>query len=338
MARPALRRRRMRAVPAGSPCHRSRAAGVSFRKSARPSSRRSTSSSEVAGDTDAQAAGVAEAQVAGGLQGVEVAGGGMDVPSGEEAVGVLGAAAVEGDQQGRGAAGRPGVDGRPVEGREPLLEAGPQPRLVLPDRLVRRAEPGAAVAVGTAAEPGEDVDGRAGAGQQLVGQGAQLEPLGHRVRGGQQLVRAQGLQQFRGGGQRAVVRAEELVRRADEEVRAERPHVHRRVRRVVHTVDVQQGARLVDQPRDLRDRGHGADEVGGGGHRDQAGARGELRGDVVGGQLPGGRVEIRAADGDAYPLGRLRPGADVGVVVELGDDHLVALRPAGRRGCGRRRR
>ena len=91
-------------------------------------------------------------------------------------------------------------------------------------------------------EPGQEVDGRRRPGQQFVGQGAELEPLGDGVGGRQQLRRAQRLQQRRGGGQHAAVRAEELVRRAGEEVRAERGHVDRRVCGEVHAVHRQQCA------------------------------------------------------------------------------------------------
>ena len=127
---------------------------------------------------------------------------------------------------------------------------------------------------------------------------------------------------------------EELVRRAGEEVGAERPDVDRRVRGQVHAVHGQQGAGPVHQRGDLGDGRPGADQVRGAGDRDQPGALGEHLGDVVGGELAGGRVEGGPAHGRADRLGGAHPGADVRVVVEPGDDHLVAGTPAGGQRAG----
>lgn len=154
------------------------------------------------------------------------------------------------------------------------------------------------------------------------------------VRGGEELVRTQGLQQLRPCGEDAVVGAEELVGGADEEVRAEVFHVDRGVRGVVHAVDVEQRPGVVHEAGYLRERRPGADQVGGSGDGDQARAVGQHGADVVGGQLTGRRVEVRPPDGGAGPLGGPDPGADVGVVVEAGDDHLVPGRPRRGEGAG----
>src|SRR5690606_27431627 len=93
-------------------------------------------------------------------------------------------------------------------------------------------------------------------------------------------------------------------------------------------------ARLVDDPGDLGDRGDRADEVRGRGDGDQPGAPGELVPDVVGGELTGVRVEAGVADSGTGPFRCPDPGADVGIVVQPRDDHLVAGRPAGGEGAG----
>ena len=121
----------------------------------------------------------------------------------------------------RRAPGRSPVQGDAVE----RLEAGEHPvqqPVLVPSTAaidsstrVRRSVPS------QRREVGDEVDGGGDAGQQLVGQRAELEALGHGVGRRQQLVGVQRLEQRRGGRQHAEVRAEELVRRAGEEVGAE---------------------------------------------------------------------------------------------------------------------
>ena len=176
---------------------------------------------------------------------------------------------------------------------------------------------------------GDQVDRGGDAGQQLVRQRAELEPLGHHVGRGQQLVGPQRLEQGGVRDERAAVRAEELVGRAHQEVRAHRGDVGCGVRGVVHGVDVDERADLVRPRGDGRDRGSGAEEVGGRGERHEARPRGDLveRGQV---ELGGRRVEAQPPHGHAGPLGGLDPRAHVGVVVELAEDDLVAGRPRAR--------
>ena len=91
-------------------------------------------------------------------------------------------------------------------------------------------------------EAGQEVDRRGGAGEQLVGQRAQLEALRHGVGGGQQLVRAQRLQQRRGRRRAPRSAGRGTCRASRRRVRAERGHVDRRVRGQVDAVDEEQRA------------------------------------------------------------------------------------------------
>jgi hypothetical protein len=183
-------------------------------------------------------------------------------------------------------------------------------------------------------EGGEEVDRGRRPGHELVGQGAELEALGHVVRRRQQLGRGQRLEQGRIGGEDAAVRAEELVRRAGEEVRAERAHVHRGVGGQVDSVDGEQRPGRMNPRGDLRDRRPGADQVRRTRDGDQPRPLGEHLGDVVGGELAGRRVERRPAHGRTGGLGGDHPRPDVRVVVEAGDDDLVAVPPAGGQRAG----
>ena len=137
----------------------------------------------------------------------------------------------------------------------------------------------------------------------------------------------QGLEQRRVGGEHPAVRPHELVGRAGPEVGAQRGQVDRGVGGGVHPVDPVQGAHLVGQVGDPADRGAGADQVRGAGRGDQPGALGEHGGHGIRRQLAGGGVEVDPAHGGADRLGDLHPGPDVRVVVEAGDDHLVAGPP-----------
>ena len=187
--------------------------------------------------------------------------------------------------------------------------------------------------VAARAEGGDQVDRRGRAGEQLVGQRAELEPLRHGVARRQQLVGAERLQQGRVGDERAAVRAEELVGRADHEVGAHRGEVGGGVRGVVDAVDVEQRAHLVRAGGDRGDGRPGAEQVGGRGHRDEPGALGDRveRRQV---ELGGLRVEPQPPHGDPGALGRLDPRPHVGVVVELAEDDLVARRPGARQRAG----
>ena len=181
-------------------------------------------------------------------------------------------------------------------------------------------------------EVGDEVDAGGDPGQQLVGQGAELEPLRHRVAGGEELVGGEPLEQCRRGGEGTEVRAEELVRRAGQQVRAERGHVDGCMRGEVHPVDVHQRVDLVGRAADLGDVGAGAEQVGGGGDRDQPGVRGQHGLEVV--ELGGVGVEAEPAHSRPGPLGPEHPGTDVGIVVEPGHHDLVPGTPVRAQGAG----
>ena len=126
------------------------------------------------------------------------------------------------------------------------------------------------------------------------------------------------------GDQHAEVRAEELVRRAGEEVRTEGGDVDRRVRRQVHSVDVDQRAGGVGGGRHGGHVRSGSQQVGGTGDRHQAGALAEQAGDLLRVELTRRPVERGPPNRRAGELGRAHPRADVRVVVQPGHDHLVA--------------
>ena len=69
--------------------------------------------------------------------------------------------------------------------------------------------------------------------------------------------------QFKAGWAARAARCgpRELLRRSDEEVRAQLRQVDQGVGGVVHAVDKEQGADLVHRDRDLRDRQHGAEQL-----------------------------------------------------------------------------
>ncbi len=122
---------------------------------------------------------------------------------------------------------------------------------------------------------------------------------------------------------RPEVRPEELVRRAEQDVRARGRDVDRPVRRVVDGVDPGERARLV---RERGDPGHVADRpdgVRGPGERDDAGLVRELPLQVVEVERAV-LADVHEADGEAAVLRHRQPGRDVGVVVEPRHEDLVA--------------
>ena len=176
-------------------------------------------------------------------------------------------------QEGRGAIGRLGVHGdRVTEALQPLLQPGAERRLVIVHRGQGLRELVPARGGGAGIKRCEEVDGGGRTGQDLVRQGAELEPLRHGVGGGHELVRAQGLEQIGRSRKHAAVRAEELVRGADEQVGPESRYVDQMVRGVVDAVDVHQGADPVRAIRDLSNGRLRAEDVRRRGDRDQPGS------------------------------------------------------------------
>ena len=156
------------------------------------------------------------------------------------------------------------------------------------------------------------------------------------VRGRQQLVGTQRLEHLGPGGEHAAVGSEELVGRAGEEVGAERRHVDRCVRRVVHAVDVDQGAGGVGEVGDRAARRASCPA----GWTPPVTATSRVRSLSTACDLR--RRRARRSRGRSRPSARWRPpasaaithGAHVGVVVEPGHDDLVARAPALGQGAG----
>ena len=119
------------------------------------------------------------------------------------------------------------------------------------------------------------------------------------------------------------VRAEELVRRAEEDVDAERGDVDRPVRRVVDGVRPGERpgrVRELDDPRRVRHRPEG---VRGEREGDDAGPVGQLSLEIV--EVEGRVVvDLDEADREVEVVGELEPRRDVAVVVEARDEDLVA--------------
>jgi hypothetical protein len=95
----------------------------------------------------------------------------------------------------------------------------------------------------------------------------------------------------------------------------------------MNPIDEGQSARLMSDSCDLGDRGPDAEHIAGRGHRHQPGARAHQLLVLSAVQLAGGRVDQGPADPGPRPLGRLDPGPHVGIVVKLGDHHLITWAP-----------
>ena len=133
------------------------------------------------------------------------------------------------------------------------------------------------------------------------------------------------------------MRAEELVGRADEHVDAPVRDVDRPVRAVVDGVGPGQRARVVCELDDAPNVGERADCVGCDGERDDARAVGELPLEVV--EIERRVVvDVDEADREVLVVGELEPRRHVRVVVELGDEDLVALAPVASGGARQRER
>ena len=143
------------------------------------------------------------------------------------------------------------------------------------------------------------------------------------VRGRPHLVRAPRLEQLPLAEREAHVRAEVLVRRADEDVDVPRGDVDRPVRRVVDGVGPRERAGRVRELDDTAHVGRGPDRVRRDRERDDARALGELRREIVVVELElvG---QARDAHDDAEVVRELEPRRDVRVVVERRHDDLVA--------------
>ena len=119
------------------------------------------------------------------------------------------------------------------------------------------------------------------------------------------------------------MRSVEFIARTQQKIRAERLHVDRKMRRVMHGVDHQQGAHLpseaprernvVDRSQRIRRRADGK----------QLGARRDLGGHVGGVQFARFHQAHFAHHHAAFP--EPKPRSAISFVIELSDEHLVAL-------------
>ena len=142
--------------------------------------------------------------------------------------------------------------------------------------------------------------------------------------GGSDLVRTPALCELAAHERESEMRAEELVRRAEQDVCADVLDVDRPMRRVVHGVGPGERARLVRESHDALDvdeRAHGVRRER---KRDDARAFGQLALEVL---VVERRVvvDLDQLDLQAQVLGELEPRRDVPVVVELRREDLVAL-------------
>ena len=128
------------------------------------------------------------------------------------------------------------------------------------------------------------------------------------------------------------MRSVELVRRAHQQIAADRTDVHQRVRRVVDRIDEAEGAGVArepgggghvgDRPEDIRRRADGQ----------ELRPRREGALERVPVQLAGRGVHRHGADRQAPIAGDRPPRIDVAVMIQLGDDYLVARLPLARQG------
>ena len=142
------------------------------------------------------------------------------------------------------------------------------------------------------------------------------------VRGRTHLVGPPAPQHLLAAEGHAHMRAEELVRRADEDVAAPRRDVDRPVRAVMHGIDPRERAGLVrelDDPRDIRT---GPDRVRRRRERDDLRPRRALRREVVEVEREI-VVDVDELHDDADVLLQRQPWRDVRIVVEPRHEHLV---------------
>ncbi len=104
--------------------------------------------------------------------------------------------------------------------------------------------------------------------------GSRFEAAGNAGGGGADLVGSEALQDLPPAPEDALVRAEELVGRADQEVAAERLHVDRDMRGQLHGVDVGEGSGGARPGTDGFDVVDGAGQVAGAARADKTGAVG----------------------------------------------------------------
>jgi hypothetical protein len=182
-----------------------------------------------------------------------------------------------------------------------------------------------AIAPGRAlGDRGQELDGRRRADDPLVILRSSLQTVRGRVGGGPQLGHVQILEEVVPAVQHPDVRSVELIRRAGQEVAAHQADIDQAVRGVMHGIDEHEGADVVGQAGSI---GHVVDRAQGvrsRPDRQQPRAARDLPPEVVSVELTRLRDHSGDPHGDAPLAGQLPPGIDVGVMVELGYDDLVA--------------
>ena len=116
--------------------------------------------------------------------------------------------------------------------------------------------------IGASAEFGDVIDGSADAGDEFLNLRAGFPAIGRMVVGGANFVRMKLLEQLALAVERAHVRAEEFVGRADEKIGVESAHIDGAVRRIVDGVDEHQRPDGVSELGYFGDGIDGADGVG----------------------------------------------------------------------------
>ena len=128
------------------------------------------------------------------------------------------------------------------------------------------------------------------------------------------------------------MRSVELVRRAHQQIAADRPDVHERVRREVDRIDEAQGAGIVRKAGGGGDVGDRAEDVRRGADGQELRPRRERALERVPLQLAGRGGHRHGANRQASIARDRAPRIDVAVMIQLGDDHLVARLPVARQG------
>ena len=163
-------------------------------------------------------------------------------------------------------------------------------------------------------------------------EGAGLEPLGSEVGCGLDFGHVEPFQQIPPHVHRAEMRSVELVRRAHQQIAADRADVHQRVRRVVDCIDEAQGAGVVREPGGGGHIGDRAEDIRRGADGQELRPRREGALERVPLQLAGRGVHRHGANGQASIARDRSPRIDVAVMIQLGDDHFVTRLPLARQG------
>ncbi len=239
---------------------------------------------------------------------------------------LVGRAVGAGDRDGRHTPGQavalgdaPHLETRP--GRQPFEQTLRQPGLVTPDGGQGRLQPLAPSCPG--AETGQVLDGGQDARQTLVILGAGHPAIGQRFRRGLDLVGRQRFQQCTAAPKDADVGAEELVRRAGQEIAVPILHIDRPMRRIVDGIEKDLGSRAVSQPTERFHVVDRADHVGGTRHRQPADPLVQVAAQVIEVQraILGPNVD-EACLGPGITRGQ-HPGPNVGIMIQPRNQHDV---------------